>query len=95
MCSFDINFLLYEIESFIYCGIIIMIVRGGPMFVAYVDNPSPQSYIPTKLYIHNHLFNTYENHPDYTTSEITSHEPGKIVVTHETQRINDHKVSCC
>lgn len=50
MCSFDINFLSYEIELFIYCGIFIMIVRGGPMFVAYVDNPPPQSYIPTKLY---------------------------------------------
>lgn len=29
----------------IYCGII---VRGGPMLVAFVGNPCPWIYIPTK-----------------------------------------------
>lgn len=31
-----------------YCGIII--VRGKPMFVAFVDNPCPLIYIPTNVY---------------------------------------------
>lgn len=31
-----------------YCGIII--VRGGPVFVAFVGNPCPQSYILTNVY---------------------------------------------
>lgn len=40
------------------------------MIVAFVGNPYPQIYILTNL--HNHLFNIYENYPDYTTNEIMS-----------------------
>lgn len=46
------------------------------MIVAFVGNPYPQIYILTNL--HNHLFNIYENYPDYTTNEIMSPRTTKI-----------------
>jgi hypothetical protein len=41
----------------IYCEIII--VRGGPMFVDFVDHPCPQIHIPTNLHPHKHGFDSF------------------------------------
>lgn len=67
------------ITTCIYCGI--TIACGGPMLVA-LRQPFPTNLHPYEP-IYNHLFNIYENFPDYTTKEITSPRSRKILATHE------------
>lgn len=43
-----INLLSLDKILEIYCGIIV--VRGGPIFVAFMGNPLPRIYIPTNIY---------------------------------------------
>lgn len=67
------NIWLYTSKSNdIYCGIII--VRWGPMFVAFMGNPCPQSYIPTNVYTSRSLI---------FIKIIPSPRTRKILTTHE------------
>lgn len=57
-----------------YCGIVI--IRGGSMFVAFMDSPRQDFTSPQ-------TFNIYENYHELATNEITSPQNRKILVTNE------------
>lgn len=66
---------IFHSTYIVYCGI--NIVRGGQMFVAFVGNHCPWTYIPTYLYTIIYLI-LLKLSQWYTTNEITSLQTRKI-----------------
>lgn len=62
-----------------YYGII---VRGGPMFVAFVGNPCTQIYISLNV-IYTSLCLVFIYKIELATEEITSLQTRKMLATHE------------